>query len=220
MQLLLLQFFSPVSRCTRNLYFDLTKQQFIFFNFLKNGWVARRVMANMQGMRSLGSAGEGAGRQIVNAESAGMRRQGRKGACSPNEPGCGNICSGLSFTSTLVHKGKVSASAHGSGWSVRGMFPSRCLGEERARRAARSPAPAALGSVAGEQHGNGGDKARPSTRGGRGDQPLSFRAPGGAPCCRWCVPASVSPPQQRSPQTKPRASHLWQPSRLSGQGQR
>jgi len=118
-QLLQLQFFSPVSRCTRNGYFDLTKQQFIFFNFsflfffFFNGWVTQSVMANMPGMRSSGSAGRAGG-----GEGRTPRAAGREGACSLRTgPAAGTSAAGE------PPGGKTSASAHGAGGSVRGTCP-------------------------------------------------------------------------------------------------
>lgn len=215
-QLLLLQFFSPVSRCTRNRYFDLTKQQFIFFNFfffLNNGWVTQSVMANMQGMRSSGSAGRARGGGSERRERRN-EAAGKEGAFSPNEPGCRNICSGLvlhprSFTrekSLPVHMGLAGACG--------GTFPSlrppvagggaRCHGERRAHvglRGARELLKARLGPVVAEGLGptsseQTGDEGEPSAFSGA--RPTLFERS----------------PKMGLPQTKPRAWRLLQCSQL------
>lgn len=77
-QLLPLQFFSPVSRCTRNRYFDLTKEQFIFFNFLKKWLGNSKRNGKHAGDEVIGPRGE-AREAGASAENAGMRRRGRTG---------------------------------------------------------------------------------------------------------------------------------------------
>lgn len=78
-QLLLLKFFSPVSRCIRNRYFDLAKQQFIFFNFLRKWLGNSERNGKHAGNEVIGQRGEGPGRRRGNAENAGRRWRGRKG---------------------------------------------------------------------------------------------------------------------------------------------
>lgn len=112
-QLLLLQFFSPVSRCTRNRYFDLTKEQFIFFNFLKKWLGNSKRNGKHAGDEVIGPRGEA--REAGASERRERRNEaaGKDGAFSPDEPGCRNICSGL-----ILHPGsstkEKSASAQGA----------------------------------------------------------------------------------------------------------